>query len=250
VRALLPAICVLAAACGSPSSPSSSTPQDALPVETTTAHYVFHASVGDVVQPDTQEQYHAWVLEQFGVSVDRPIHYYKYRDRSQMQQLTGKLTNGWADPNTSSVHSIFPWDNHEVVHVVTALIGRPSDFFNEGIAVAMQTDPQRNVWEPMWNGRSIHSWASEYERTHQLPSLAAIVETVAFRALDDTRSYPVAGSVVRFLLDALGMGRMQAFFRATSRDAGAADIDREFSAAFGMSLCDAEIQWHGFLAAR
>lgn len=41
------------------------------------------------------------------------------------------------------LHTIWPFDNHEVVPVLTAPIGRPSDFFNEGIAVSFQTDPAR-----------------------------------------------------------------------------------------------------------
>jgi hypothetical protein len=238
------------AACGSPSAPSSAALVTALPVVTTTAHYVFHSAQGDIVQADTQESYHAWMVAQFGVSLDRPIIYYKYRDRAHMQQVTGMATNGWADPPAYAVHLIWPWDNHEVVHVITALIGLPTDFFNEGIAVAMQMDPQHNIWEPMWNSRSIHGWASDYHRNSQMPALADMVETDAFRKLDDMRSYPMAGSFMRFLLDDRGMDRMKSFFRTGSRDARRAEIEREFSAAFGISLQDAEARWHAFLDAR
>lgn len=190
------------------------------------------------------------MIAQLGIAVERPIVYYKYRDRTHMQQVTGKVTNGWADPPSYAVHSIWPWDNHEVVHVVTALVGRSSDFVNEGIAVAMQVDPQHGIWEPMWNSRSIHSWASDYRRGQQMPALADMIETDAFRKLDDTRSYPMAGSFVRFMIDERGMEAMKAFFRAGSRDAKRADIEREFSAVFGMSMQDAETRWHAFLDAR
>jgi len=236
--------------CGSPSAPSALALDNALPVQTTTAHYVFHSVQADAVQPDTQEAYHAWLIGQLGVPVDRAINYYKYRDRAHMQQVTGKVTNGWADPPGYAVHSIWPWDNHEVVHIVTALIGRPTDFFNEGIAVAMQMDPQHDVWEPMWNSRSIHGWAADYHRNREMPALADMLETDAFRRLDDTKSYPMAGSFVRFMIDDRGMERMKAFFRTGSREARRADIDREFNGAFGVSLSDAERRWHTFLDAR
>ena len=91
-----------------------------------------------------------------------------------MQQMTAKVTNGWADPATFAVHPIWPWDNHEVVHVITALFGRPSDFFNEGIAVAMSVD-QNGRWESALTFRS-HG---------ELPRLSDMVETDAFRRLDD-----------------------------------------------------------------
>ena len=71
----------------------------------------------------------------------RKIQYYKYTSTIQMRQITGMSANGWADPPNFSVHTIFAWQGHEVVHVLTALVGRPSYFFNEGIAVFMQVDP-------------------------------------------------------------------------------------------------------------
>ena len=102
-----------------------------------------------------------------------------------MQQMTAKVTNGWADPATFAVHSIWPWDNHEVVHVITALFGRPSDFFNEGIAVAMSVDPQNGRWESMWQSQPSHTWARTFRSHGELPRLSDIVETDAFRRLDD-----------------------------------------------------------------
>jgi hypothetical protein len=241
-----------AAACGSssPAAPSAMTLDNALPVRTTTAHYVFHTAAGDTVQPDAQERHHEWMLAQFGMTIDRPIEYFKYRDRSHMEQVTGRQTNGWADPPAFAVHIIWPWDNHEVVHVLTALIGIPTDFFNEGIAVAMQADPQRGILEPMWNGRSIHAWAWDIYRLNQLPALTDMIETDAFRKLDDARSYPMAGSFMRFVLDERGMEGMKAFFRSQSRDDKRAAIERDFSAAFGVSLQDVETRWHAFLQDR
>jgi hypothetical protein len=46
------------------------------------------------------------------------------------------------------------------------------------------------------------------------------------------------------------MDRMKNFFRTGSRDARRADIEREFSAAFDLSIADAETRWHAFLDAR
>ena len=242
---------VLYTGCGSsPGAPSATTLDAALPVRSTSAHYVFHTAQGDAVAPDAQEQYHGWMVAQFGITIDKPIEYYKYRDRAQMEQVTGRQTNGWADPPAFAVHTIWPWDNHEVVHVVTALIGRPTDFFNEGIAVAMQVDPQHDVFEPMWSSRSVHAWAWDIYRLNQLPSLPETVETDAFRKLDDARSYPTAGSFMRYMLDDRGMEPMKAFFRSGSRDDKRADIEREFSAAFGSSLQDAATRWHAFLQER
>ena len=57
-------------------------PDQSLPVQTTTAHYVFHHPEGDRIEPERQEVYHEWLARQLGPSLDRRIAHDKYRDRS------------------------------------------------------------------------------------------------------------------------------------------------------------------------
>ena len=38
-----------------------------------------------------------------------------------MQALTGRSTNGFAEPGTTRFHTIWPTDNHEVVHTIVIL---------------------------------------------------------------------------------------------------------------------------------
>ena len=248
--AVVLALIALGAACGSPTAPSSSDLNSGLPVETTTAHYVFHHADGDRIEAERQETYHAWVVERLGISLDRRIAYYKYRDRSHMHSVTGKVTNGWADPPQFAIHSIWPWDNHEVVHVMTALVGRPTDFFNEGIAVALSVDPQNGRWESMWQSQTSHAWCRSFRRDGELPRLSDIVETDAFRQLADTKSYPVAGSFMAFVIETSGMDRVKQFFRSGSRDARRAEVERQFEAACGLTLQQAETRWHSYLDGR
>lgn len=115
-------------------------PSRALTVSQESSSFVYHFSPGDSVQLDRQESHHSWVIARLGVSVPQKITYNKYLDRAQMGELTGRgNTNGFAEPERFTVHTLWTWDNHEPVHVYTASIGRPSDFFNEGIAVSMAT---------------------------------------------------------------------------------------------------------------
>lgn len=241
---------VLVTCGGGPTTPSPAVIQQSLPVTMTTTHYVFRYADGDSVQSERQERYHDWAIARLGLTLDRPIAYHKYRDRAHMKAVTGKETNGWADPATYAIHSIWPWDNHEVVHVMTALIGRPTDFFNEGIAVSMQMDPQTGRLEAYWSSRAVHDWAHAFRWNRELPRLADMVETNAFRRLDDVKSYPMAGSFVAFLIEERGMDRVKNFFTTGSRTASVADIERQFSAAFGMTLQESETRWHGYLDAR
>ena len=104
------------------------------------ASFRYHYVAGDRVDADWQETYHAWATARLGVSLPQKIEYHKYQSRQAMGERTGNYnTNGFAEPSRFEIHTLWPTDNHEVVHIYTALVGRPSDFFN-GIAVAFQTN--------------------------------------------------------------------------------------------------------------
>ena len=132
-----------AVACGnSPAGPTASEP---LPPVSESSSMRYYHEPGDSVEVARQEVFNTWALERLGIAVPQKIEYRKYRSRADMGRYTGNsTTNGFAEPERFRFHTIWPWDNHEVVHVYTALIGRPSDFFNEGIAVSFQTDPANN----------------------------------------------------------------------------------------------------------
>ena len=240
----------LAGVLGCHKSPAAPSPADfdrSLPVRTETAHYTFHSAQGDSVDAVRQETWHDWAVAQLAVVPGRKIEYYKYRDRAHMKQITGRETNGWADPPGFAAHSIWPWDNHEVLHVLSALVGRPSDFFNEGLAVAMSVDPSTDRFVPMWQSQTVHAWARLYRGSNQLPRIPEVVETEAFRRLDEGVGYPVAGSFLFFLIDSRGMGPMRQFLSGENRDERRASIERRFAEAFGVDLSGAEQAWHAFL---
>ncbi|HSL23160.1 MAG TPA: hypothetical protein VK886_16645 [Vicinamibacterales bacterium] len=231
-------------ACGDPAGPSAS---DVLSETTSTTHFEFHYSPGDAVDAPRQEAYHDWVLPYLDVAVSRKLQYFKYRDRAHLHRVTRKATNGWADPPAFAVHAIWPWDAHEAVHIYTALFGRPSDFFNEGIAVALSYDPLGGRFVSLWNNQAIHDIASNLLRTRALPSIPSIAEADTFRRQNDQVAYPVAGSFVSFVLDQRGVPAMKAFFGASSQDDRLGVIESRFSASFGWSLAEAEARWHEFL---
>jgi hypothetical protein len=168
---------LLAAACGK----SSLAPSEVLSQSTTTAHFDFRFASGDAVDAPRQEAFHDWIVARLGVSGTQRMTFNKYRDRNHLEKATGMSTNGFADPSTATVHSIWTWDAHEAVHVYTAAIGRPSDFFNEGIAVALSTDPLAGRFVSLWNNTPIHQIAADTLRAGLIPPLSTMVETEAYR---------------------------------------------------------------------
>ncbi len=111
-------------------SPPSSSSQIRLLTETIiTQNFIFHYAPGNRVDTNQQEIYHNWAVKQFQISIPQKIDYYKYFDQQHMGELTGYYnTNAWADVGNWAIHTIWPVDNHECIHLYTSLIGSLSDF--------------------------------------------------------------------------------------------------------------------------
>lgn len=211
--------------------------------------YVFHHAPGDIVDPASQEAFHTWAESRLGVAAPRAIDYYKYRDAGELQRLTGHGGTGWADPPAFVVHVIWPWSEHEAVHVLSALLGRPSDFFNEGIAVAFQVDPLRRRFVPLWNNEPLHAVAAQLRAQGRLVMPSQMLETDAFRARDLAVSYPIAGSFVLYLIEQFGQPAMNDFFRAApGREESAAAIQARIQRVWGRSVQALEEDWAARLA--
>jgi hypothetical protein len=233
-----------------PTAPSEDDLRAALPRSVTTDHYVFRHAEGDTIHPDAQEGFHRWVEDVLGTPFRAPITYNKYRDRAQMQALTGLATNGWADPPALTVHSIHPADAHEAVHVITFAIGRPTDFWNEGIAVALNQFPGLGITEPSWQGRPVHLVAADFLAAGRVPSLTTILATDPFRGIEEARGYPIAGSFVWYLIERSGIDPLLLQFRGASRgDSSGVVVDR-FERAYGRTLTTVDQEWRSFLASR
>ncbi|HTM26332.1 MAG TPA: hypothetical protein VL225_14130 [Vicinamibacterales bacterium] len=234
---------LLLSRCGgsSPTAPSLLTEQ------IVSDHYIFHFSAGDRVDAVWQEAYYLWVVEQLGVSPP-VVTYNKYRDRAQMGAATGNsTTNGYAEPATATIHTIWSTDNHEVVHIYASPWGSPVALFGEGFAVAHQTNPQAGDLTPRWSGTPLHDLARQFRSQVRLPSIVSIAETSAFRALDPNVTYPEAGSFVRFLIDTQGMSAMRRLFGAMNPNASLDAVRSAFLATYGFSLDEAGARWQRFL---
>jgi hypothetical protein len=237
------AAAALAAGCGA--SPAS--PTVALTEQRVTEHFVFHFSPGDTVDSTWQEGYHAWAVAQLGVTPP-VITYNKYRDRAQMGAITGNgNTNGYAEPSLSTLHTIWPSDNHEVVHVYVGPWGFPVAFIVEGLAVAYQTNPPAGDFVPKWSGTPIHDLARRFRAQGTIVPIAQLAETAAFRARDSNTTYPEAGSFVRFLIDTQGIAAMQRLYGSMPNDAPLATVRAAFQGVYGMGLDKAEARWLAFL---
>jgi hypothetical protein len=238
-----------AAACDSPAAPTA-TP---LPLQRETAGMRYYYASGDTIDVDWQEAYNAWLIARLGVQPPKPIEYYKYRSRTDMGDHIGvSTTNGYSEPALFRIHSIWPTDNHEVVHVIAALIGRPSDFFNEGFAVSLQTDPKGGNFSVRFNGVQVHDACRDYRMSGSLPRpLVEYVTTTRFRSIQDsTMSYRMAGSFMLHLTERYGLPSVLEFLRGGGSSESLATIQARMRTVFGVSVEEAESSWLEMLAAR
>jgi hypothetical protein len=242
-RAIVLVACASVLCACNGSGATSPTPADRLASAGASANIDFFAASGDTVDPARQQIFHDWAIVQLGVAPSARLRYSKYRDRAHLTRMTNRVTNGFAEPSVAAVHSIFPFDPHEAIHIYTELIGRPSDFFNEGIAVAMAVDPSQGQFVSLWGNTPIDVAALNLLRAGLLPSLNSVAESQAFRRIADSISYPAAGSFVGFLLRERGMPAMRDFFRTGTRDDNLSVIQVRFRTAFGWQLPEAEVLW-------
>jgi hypothetical protein len=78
------------------------------------------------------------------------------------------------------------FDNHEVVHVYTATIGRPSDFFNEGDRRLVPDRSHRRRLQSRFNGAQVHEACRQYLAVGTLPlPLSRYVASSDFRSMSD-----------------------------------------------------------------
>lgn len=244
------ALTLLLSACGgsdSPTSPGDVTPTLSESLETSSLS--FHFTPGDGVESDWQEAYHEWATARLGVSLPGKIQYYKYASDAQMRSLVGRGCC-FAEPETLTIHTLWPRDDHEVVHVYAGRIGRPSNFLSEGLAVAFQVDPVGGRTEPWWNGLSVHLRAGGFLEGGTLVPLTDFLTTEDFRSHDSNTSYPQAGSFVDFLIDRHGLDRYLQLYRRGDVGDSEGRIRSDFQDVYGLGVEQAEAAWHAFLRDR
>jgi hypothetical protein len=217
-----------------------------LDTDSITFRYSANDSISDR-DADWQQRYHEWATTRLGVSIPGKLLYNKYLNDAQMRSVAGRSCC-FADPETLSVHTLYPRDNHEVVHVyVASQIGEPSNFLSEGLAVAFQVDPVAGNFTPRWNGTPLHDLARTFRQSGRLIPIGNMLSTEEFRAYPESTSYPEAGSFALYLIDSYGLDLFLAQFRGARPGESAATVRSRFESIYGLSMERAEVDWHAAL---
>jgi hypothetical protein len=245
---MLSGLILCAAGCGS--SPTAPSPE-AMPLSRfiETVAFEYHYSASDTIDVTWQEAYHQWATAALGVSPPRRIVYNKYLSRAHMGAITGVgNTNGYADPNRYEIHTIWPRDNHEVVHLYSLAWGMPVALWTEGLAVAFQTDPAAGDLVARWSRVALDDHARQFIAQGRLVPIGDLLTTVDFRRFDPNVTYPEAGSFMKFVLATCGLEGVKQLYRG-HRDDSPHAVRSQFDQACGRPIESAEADWRAMLAA-
>lgn len=161
--------------------------------------FVFHTLGGDRVLAAHRRRMQEAATEFdafFGRSPER-IDYWKYPDIATKVEYTGIGGNGHALPD--AIHTLWPVERHELVHVYANAWGRTTPLWGEGLAVWLSGD---------WLGKPVKEAAKVV--LDRWISLAELRDPQRFRAADDTRSYAIAGALVGWVLETRGREALRA----------------------------------------
>jgi hypothetical protein len=211
-----------------------------------TADITFYFAEGDWVDTRYQQAFHEWAVRYLGISMPQRLRYFKYFDNDHMREINGQPYGSWADVENYAIHSVERRQGHEAIHCYSRVIGWPSDFFTEGIAVALDINPYTGE-EVEFFGAPVHTLCRGWLAEGSLYPLRDIVENGGFWSRRWTQTYPQAGSFTQFLIQELGLGTWKELFRAIDDYDSTETILGAFTSVFGMSLEEAEGRWHEFL---
>lgn len=233
--------------CGDGSTGPSSTSRR-LTQRLETADITFHFAEGDTVNAEYQQAFHEWAVPYLGISMPQRLRYYKYLDNVHMRELTEQPYGSWADVEGYAVHSVELQQGHEAMHVYSYVIGWPSDFFAEGIAVALDVNPFTGQEVPFF-GAPAHTLCRTWLEEGSLYPLRDIVANDGFWGPGRrwTQTYPQAGSFTQFLIAEFGLETLKSLFRVVDDYDSTEIILSAFESVYGISLEEAERRWLAFL---
>lgn len=241
------AAAIAALGCDSPAVPGDPAAL-ALGRSITTTSFEFRYAAGDTVDAGWQEAFHQWATAELGVAPAGRIRYHKYFSRDHMRTQTGVgNANAYADPTRLELHTIWPTDNHEVIHLYSSAWGRPVALWSEGLAVSYQTNPVKNDFVPRWSQVALHDRARAFLQQSQLIAIGDLLTTSDFRRFDPNITYPEAGSFMLAVRAACGLDGVQRLFRSGSPSDDAASVRQQFVAACGTTIDAIETIWRAML---
>lgn len=198
------------------------------------------------------------------------VRYFKFKNRDQVKELTGRYVNGKAILSENIVHSIQFSDAHEVAHlfstqhvITTGDQVKIANFWLEGIAMYYtwpwvyfgKDHPDLSIKKSIgvWGKQTVHHHAQTYLNEASLPKLTPLIyKNYNFDDLDDQLSYTTAGSFITYLVgesqsDLEGLQKYKELLYRLNQCNSEAEVLTTFHEIFGKPFTVAEAEWIEYL---
>jgi hypothetical protein len=190
---------------------------------------------------DFQQQLFDNYCTRLGIpEVDRPrIDTFLYPDTVRLFEEIGEHTARKSFWDDAEIHSIYPVDDHEIIHIVLKPYGVLPFALGEGTAFYLIGE---------FEGEPVLKVAQNILNEDRLPTLLAMVDPALMNRISARLVCPAAASFVGYLLEMFGPEK----FLELHRQANAARTPGEFKIAFdsvyGRPVEEAEVEWRTLLA--
>jgi hypothetical protein len=196
--------------------------------EERSGHFVYRLLPADAIPPQAKEfneGSYQLMTEFFGPGGPAELVFQKYPDLDLIEEYTGQRGN--AHVEGPQIHSIWPSDRHEIVHVFAAAWGDPPALLAEGLAVHLSG---------AWQGKPVRECAKEVLAAGRWTPLPDLLDSRGFRQAPDEVTYPVSGAFVEWLLERHGKEKLRLLYGKLRNQASAAENERVFEDALGTGL--------------
>jgi hypothetical protein len=199
-------------------------------------HYLYRVMAGDEITANARrfnEESYRSVSTFFGVSEPARVTFVKYPDMATKQRISG--VGGNAHRVGSTLHTIWPTDRHEIVHILGDRWGDPPALVAEGLAVLLSGG---------WQGKPVRVYARELAQGGGWIAPSAILASRAFRSLPDLRTYAVGAAFVEWLLTTRGKEVVRRLYGALRNTAPEAQNRRTLESTLSapLSAIDGEVK--------
>lgn len=170
---------------------------------------------------------------------ERPkINSYFYPDSATLYATVGEKTLKKSYWDEKEVHSVFPVDDHEIVHIVTKPYGVLPFALTEGTAFYLMGD---------YRGRPVLQVAQQVLVDGNLPDLVALVEQSVMVRINPEFVAPAAASFIGYLLEMYGPDKFLELHRTANAASSPVEFDKGFQEAYGFTAAQAEEEWKALL---
>jgi hypothetical protein len=192
----------------------------------------YHLLPGDAISAEARaynDESVRLMQQFFGHPGPGTIDFHKYPGLELKEEYTGRAGN--AHVQDGAIHSIWPADRHEIVHLYAAAWGDPPALLAEGLAVHL------SGW---WQDRSVGEAAARVLAEGRWIPLGELLDTRQFRARPDDATYPQAGAFAGWLLQRLGPQKLRRLYGRLSNTAAAEQNRKVFEDLVGLRLEQAD----------